>query len=162
MAGLLAAGRGLDARDTLTLALSHEGRGDPLAGLGAWFRMAGLLAAGRGLDARDTLTLALSHEGRGDPLVGIWGWFRMAGLLAAAAALARVTLTLALSRKGRGIRWVRSALGSGGDRLFAAPSLRAFALNFSANPPRVLANVCGRDARAPRGLAGAGFEGRSG
>ena len=25
----LAAGRGLDARDTLTLALSHEGRGDP-------------------------------------------------------------------------------------------------------------------------------------
>ena len=48
-----------------------------------------------------------------------------------------------------------------GDGLFAAPSLRAFALNFPLTPC-VLGNVCGRDARAPRGLAGAGFEGRSG
>ena len=45
MAGLLAAGRGLDARDTLTLALSREGRGDPLVGIWAWFWMAGLAVA---------------------------------------------------------------------------------------------------------------------
>ena len=30
------------ARVTLTLALSHEGRGDPPASVRAWFRMAGL------------------------------------------------------------------------------------------------------------------------
>ena len=28
------------ARDTLALALSHQGRGDSLAALGAWFQMA--------------------------------------------------------------------------------------------------------------------------
>ena len=33
------------ARGTLTLALSHEGRGDPLAAVRAWFRLAGLIAA---------------------------------------------------------------------------------------------------------------------
>ena len=33
------------ARVTLTLALSHKGRGDPPAALGAWFRMAGLAAS---------------------------------------------------------------------------------------------------------------------
>jgi len=38
-----AAGRGLDARDTLTLALSHEGRGDPLTAIRAWFRAASLI-----------------------------------------------------------------------------------------------------------------------
>ena len=34
---------GVFARVTLTLALSHEGRGDPLAALGAWFRLAVLV-----------------------------------------------------------------------------------------------------------------------
>ena len=39
---MAAAGRGLDARDTLILTFSHEGRRDPLAGIRAWFQMAGL------------------------------------------------------------------------------------------------------------------------
>ena len=43
-----AAGRGLDARDTLTLTLSHEGREDPPFALGAWRRMANSLAADAG------------------------------------------------------------------------------------------------------------------
>ena len=42
-AGLAVDGRGLDARDTLILAFSHEGRRDPLAALGAWFWAAGLV-----------------------------------------------------------------------------------------------------------------------
>ena len=45
------------ARDTLALALSHEGRGDPPFALSAWLRMANALAAGRGLDARGALAL---------------------------------------------------------------------------------------------------------
>ena len=43
-----AAGRGLDARGALTLALSHKGRGDPPFALGAWLRMANSLAADAG------------------------------------------------------------------------------------------------------------------
>jgi len=41
---LAAAGRGLDARDTLILAFSHEGRRDPLAAIRTWFRVANLAA----------------------------------------------------------------------------------------------------------------------
>ena len=37
-----AAGRGLDARDTLILAFSHKGRRDPLVAIRTWFRMTGL------------------------------------------------------------------------------------------------------------------------
>ena len=89
-----------------TLALSHEGRGDPLAAVCTWFRAAGLaeivwipafagMAEGeragweRGRPARraalargGALTLALSHEGRGDPLAAVCTWFRAAGLAA--------------------------------------------------------------------------------
>ena len=36
------------ARDTLILAFSHEGRRDPPAALGAWFRGAGLADADAG------------------------------------------------------------------------------------------------------------------
>ena len=46
-----AAGRGLDARDTLTLALSHKGRGDPLTAIRTWFRMTGLSPSPRPLGA---------------------------------------------------------------------------------------------------------------
>ena len=70
--------RGLDARDTLILAFSHEGRRDPQAARGAWFWAAGLAVGGRGLDARDTLILAFSHKGRGDPLAALGAWFRFA------------------------------------------------------------------------------------
>ena len=41
--GRLAGGAALE-RVTLALALSHEGRGDPLVGICAWFRVAGLAA----------------------------------------------------------------------------------------------------------------------
>ena len=37
--------RGLDARDTLILAFSHEGRRDPMSARGAWFWVAGLVAS---------------------------------------------------------------------------------------------------------------------
>jgi len=105
---LASAGRGLDARDTLTLALSHKGRGDLSLAIHTWLRVANLAAtvwipafagmtgakwlavgwarrlaaAGRGLDARDTLTLALSHKGRGDLSLAIHTWFRVANLAA--------------------------------------------------------------------------------
>ena len=61
----------------------------------------------------------------------------------------RVTLTLALSHKGRGDPLATLNAWFRGDGLFAAPSLRAFALNFPLTPC-VLGNVCGRDARAPK------------
>ena len=41
--GRLAHNAALGRGDTLTLALSREGRGDPLASLGAWFRVAVLV-----------------------------------------------------------------------------------------------------------------------
>jgi len=65
----LAARRGLDARDTLTLALSREGRGDLLSAILGWFWERGRLARKAALEARRTLALALSHEGRGDLIV---------------------------------------------------------------------------------------------
>ena len=37
-------GRGLGARDTLALTLSHKGRGDPLASIRAWFEFATLVS----------------------------------------------------------------------------------------------------------------------
>ena len=55
---------------TLTLALSHEGRGDPLAAVRTWFGTAGAIARNAALGRGGTLTLALSRKGRGDPLVG--------------------------------------------------------------------------------------------
>ena len=79
-------GRGLDARDTLILAFSHEGRRDPLASGGRLGSGGGLgWSTGRGLDARDTLILAFSHQGRRDPMGSGGAWFRGAGLAVADA-----------------------------------------------------------------------------
>ena len=64
--GRLARKAALEARLTLTLALSHKGRGDLSLAVER-----GRLARRAALEARLTLTLALSHEGRGDPLSGI-------------------------------------------------------------------------------------------
>ena len=68
------------ARDTLTLALSHQGRGDSLAALGTWFRMA-VLFAGFWIPAFAGMTGG-DGGGRRDLSLVILDWFRMARLFA--------------------------------------------------------------------------------
>ena len=63
----MALGRGLDARDTLILAFSHEGRRDPLVADCAWFCME-VLAASVWIPAFAGMTRWRNLEWRGEKI----------------------------------------------------------------------------------------------
>ena len=84
------------ARVTLTLALSHERRGDPLAGVWGWFRMAGLIGSHRGGRRTRWIPAFAGMTARHE--VGNGQGRRSAGVPARNAAIGRGgALTLALS-----------------------------------------------------------------
>ena len=135
------AGRGLSARDTLTLALSHKGRGDPLASIHAWLRLTCCLASARlalhPTQFWETKNRPRNRDGvtnnRGATLIrrplarnGLC-WTRKgktAKSHLASPAMSRTMITASIPAQAYGVRSrsFAAALSVGGSRVHSAPS----------------------------------------